>query len=134
MNIELEVIDNVIQAKYTDLKNGKYMAKVTNIDLRTEAQNSSQWLWFSQIATLFNKLNLDVTMVLKMDTKWNKDKVKAMIFDSIMEDLYNKKTSTKLNKDEYELIINTMTKAFGMRGITLPKFPDKSFLNKKETK
>ncbi len=123
MNIELEVIDNVIQPIYTELKNGKYEAKVTNIDLRSQAQNRSQYLWFSQIAKVFNDMNLDITMVLKMDTKWDGKKVKAMIFDSVMEDLYNKKSSTKLNKDEYELIILTITKAFGIRNITIPPFP-----------
>jgi len=123
MNIELEVIDNVIQPKYVELKNGKYVAKVTNIDLRTKAQNRSQWLWFAQIAQLFKKLNLDVTMVLRMDTKWTDKKVKAMIFDPTIEDLYQKDSSTKLNKDEYELIILSITKAFGMKGITLPRFP-----------
>ena len=123
MNIEIEVIDNVIQPKYVELKNGKYMAKVTNIDLRTINQNNAMWLWLDQIAKLFNKLNLDVTMVLRMDTKWNKDKVKVTVFDEVMEKLYQKKSSTKLNKDEYELIILTMTKAFGGRGIELPPFP-----------
>jgi len=123
MNIELEVIDNVIQPKYVELKNGKYMAKVTNIDLRTQKQSDSMWLWLTQIANLFNKLNLDVTMVLRMDTKWNKEKIKATVWDELMLNLYNKKSSTKLNKDELELIILTMTKAFGGRGITLPQFP-----------
>jgi len=123
MNIELEVIDNVIQPKYVELKNGKYMAKVTNIDLRTQKQSDSMWLWLTQIANLFNKLNLDVTMVLRMDTKWNKDKIKATVWDELMLKLYDKKSSTKLNKDEFELIILTMTKAFGGRGVTLPKFP-----------
>jgi len=123
MNIELEVIDNVIQPKYVELKNGKYMAKVTNIDLRTQKQSDSMWLWLTQIANLFNKLNLDVTMVLRMDTKWNKDKIKATVWDELMLKLYDKKSSTKLNKDEFELIILTMIKAFGGRGVTLPKFP-----------
>jgi len=123
MNIELEVIDNVIQPKYVELKNGKYIAKVTNIDLRTQKQSDSMWLWLTQIANLFNKLNLDVTMVLRMDTKWNKDKIKATVWDELMLKLYDKKSSTRLNKDEFELIILTMTKAFGGRGVTLPPFP-----------
>jgi len=123
MNIEIEVIDNVIQPKYVELKNGKYMAKVTNIDLRTQKQSDSMWLWLTQIANLFNRLNLDITMVLRMDTKWNKDKIKATVWDELMLKLYDKKSSTKLNKDEFELIILTMIKAFGGRGVTLPKFP-----------
>jgi len=123
MDIELEVISNVVQPKYVELKNGKYMAKVTNIDLRTQKQSDSMWLWLTQIANLFNRLNLDVTMVLRMDTKWNKEKIKATVWDELMLKLYDKKSSTKLNKDEFELIIMTLTKAFGGRGITLPKFP-----------
>ncbi len=92
-------------------------------DKRTIVQNSAQWKWFEQIANLFNSLNLDITMILKMDTKWNRNKVKANIFDPVIDDLYNKKSSTLLKKDEYDLIINTMTKAFGNKGITLPPFP-----------
>ena len=62
-------------------------------------------------------------MVLKIDTEWNRNKVKAMIFDPMIDNLYGKKSSTLLKKDEYEPIINGLTKAFGSKGITLPPFP-----------
>jgi len=123
MNIELEVIDNVIQPKYVELKNGKYLAKVTNIDLRTQAQNRSQWLWFDMIAKRLNDENVPTTQILKADIEWDRNKIKAIFFDPIMDLLYSKKTTTKLNKDEYTSIIDTMVKAFGHRGIELPPFP-----------
>ena len=123
LSIELEVIDNVIQPTYTELKNGKYEAKVNNIDLRTQAQNSAQWLWFQMIAKRLNDQNITTTQVLRPDITWDKDKVKAMFFDPLMYQLYKKRTTTKLNKNEYTMIIDVLTKAFGERGVQLPNFP-----------
>ncbi len=131
MNIELEIIDNVIQPKYVELKNGKYIAKVSNINLRTQAQNRSQWLWFDMIAKRLNDENIPTTQILKADIEWDRKKIKAIFFDPIMSLLYSKKTTTKLNKDEYTAIINTMTKAFGQRGIELPPFPSIEIKDKK---
>ncbi len=128
MNIDIEIIDNVIQPKYVELGNGKYQAKVTNIDLRTDSQNSSQWLWFTQIANKFNDNNIRTEQVIKPDIKWTKEKIKAMFFDSIMDKLYGKKTTTKLNKGEYTQIIDIMVKAFGEKGVELPPFPNKEML------
>ena len=128
MNIEIEVIDNVVQPKFVELKDGKYIAKVSNMDLRTQSQNASQWLWFTQIADKLNKENIRTEQVIKPDIDWTKDKVKAMFFDPIMDMLYGKDTSTKLNKDEYTQIIDVMTKAFGSKGIELPEFPNREMI------
>jgi len=123
MHLELEVIGNVIQPKYVELKDGKYIAKVNNNDLRTSSQNAAQWLWFQQIADKLNYENVPTTQILKADINWDKDKVKAMFIDPLIKVLYNKDSTTKLNKDQYDQLIDTITKAFGSKGISLPKFP-----------
>lgn len=124
MKITVTVIDEVLQFKQLpNFKDGNYEIEIKNIDLRTQAQNSALWLWLTQIANRLNNENIPTTQILKADVNWNKDKVKNMFFDPIIDMLYNKKSSTKLNKDEFELIILTMTKAFGGRGIELPSFP-----------
>lgn len=92
-------------------------------DKRTIVQNAAQWKWFEQIGDLFNNQNIPLTKIMRLETDWNKDKVKANIFDPVIDALYQKGSSTLLNKDEYELIIMTMNKAFGDKGITLPEFP-----------
>lgn len=131
MKIEVKVEGEVLQPQFLDgFKDGTYEIDIKNMSTRTTSQNSAQWLWLQQIAKSLNDLNVPTTQILKSDIKWNKEKVKYMFFDPIMEASYGKKSTTKLNKDEYELIILTLTKAFGQRGITLPAFP--SLENKKD--
>jgi len=131
MNIELEVIDNVIQPKYTELKDGKYIAKLTNMDLRTLSQNNALWLWLSQIAKRFNDDSVTTDMVIRPQVKWNKEKIKAMCFDPIMSLVTSKSSSTKLSKEEFSDTVETLVEAMGRKGQELPPFPDKSFLKEK---
>lgn len=131
MKIEVKVEGEVLQPQFLDgFKDGTYEIDIKSMSTRTTSQNSSQWLWLQQIANRLNDINVPTTQILRADIKWNKEKVKYMFFDPIMEASYGKKSTTKLNKDEYELIILTLIKAFGQRGITLPAFP--SLGNKKD--
>ena len=124
MKIQVTIQDEVLQFKeMTGFKDGTYEVEINNLNLRSNQQSRSMYLWLTQISKLLNSLNLDVSTVLKHDTSWSMEKVKIMIFDPIMLLLYGKTTTTKLNKDEYQLIIDTMTKSFGQKGITLPEFP-----------
>ncbi len=65
-----------------------------------------------------------ISETIKSEVEWNKDSVKTLIFDTVMKALYNKDSSTKLNKNEYEKIIDTITNIFANRGIVLPEFPN----------
>jgi len=133
MTIEIEILDEVIQPKFMDgFKNGKYEVKISKIDLRTNAQNRSQWMWFDMIAKKLNNENIPTTQILKSDIEWDRDKIKSIFFNPIMKMLYDKTSTTKLNKDEYTAIIDTITKAFGQRGIELPAFPSLEAKDKHE--
>jgi len=124
MKVEVEIIDEVMQFKQMlGFKNGRYEVEIKNLDTRTIKQNSALYLWLTQISNRLNHENIPTTQILKADVTWTMEKVKYMFFNPIMEMLYQKKSTTKLAKDEFELIIMTMTKAFGGRGITLPPFP-----------
>ena len=52
-------------------------------------------------------------------------KVKEMLFKPVVKSLYTKDSTTKLNKDEFELVIDTLVRYMGQKGITLPEFPNK---------
>jgi len=124
MKIEVEIIDEVMQFKQMpNFKNGRYEVEIKNLDTRTIKQNSALYLWLTQISNRLNHENIPTTQILKADVTWTLEKVKYMFFNPIMEMLYQKKSTTKLAKDEFELIIMTMIKAFGHRGIELPPFP-----------
>lgn len=131
MNIEIEVIDNVIQPKYVELKDGKYIAKMSNMDLRTLNQNNAMWLWLSQIAKQFNDDGITTEMVIRPQIKWNKEKIKVMCFDEIMWSVSSKKSSTKLSKEEFSNTVETLIEAMGRKGQELPGFPNEEMIKGK---
>jgi hypothetical protein len=68
-------------------------------------QNKSTHLWCSQIADYLNKEKFFIQDVIKLNTKWDMLKVKELIFKTVVKSLYTKDSTTKLNKDEFELLI-----------------------------
>jgi len=124
MKIIVTVQDEVLQfVQVPGFKDGQYEVDIKNMDTRTIKQNSALYLWLTQISNRLNYENIPTTQILKADVTWTMEKVKYMFFNPIMEMLYQKKSTTKLNKDEFTLIIDTMIKAFGQRGISIPDFP-----------
>ena len=121
--ITIKVEGGVIQWQEVDLPDGEYEATVKQEENRSPSQNSGQWLWFTQIANVLNRLNLPIEQLLQVDVNWTKKKVKYMFFDPVMEASCGVKSSTKLKMKDYEIIIFGLTKAFGEKGITIPAFP-----------
>lgn len=102
-----------------------YTVKISKSDKRTLAQNSSLHLWCNMIASKLNKEKMTIQHVIKLNSVWCGDRVKELIFKPTVEHLYDKKSTTKLNKDEFDLIIDTITKYLGEKGIECPEFPSK---------
>lgn len=125
MKIEVEIAGGVLQFKQMpeNFKDGIYEVEIKNMDSRTLTQNASLHLWMTQIANILNRENIPLTQVLKADITWNLEKVKWMIMKPLVEALFHTTTTTKLNKGDFYLLINTLTKMMGMRGITIPPFP-----------
>lgn len=135
MNITLKLengcfipYDKLEKDKLDKLKNGIYEVKLSNMDLRSLAQNRSQWLWLTHIAHTLNSNNMYISKTIKAEVNWNRDSVKALIFDPIINALYQKKSSTELKKDEYEKIIDTITGIFANKGVVIPPFPNRDKL------
>lgn len=95
------------------------------IDKRTIQQNASLHLWCNLIADHLNKENLTITDVIKAETQWSMNTVKENVFKPVVKSLYGKDSTTKLNKDEFEKIIDTMVLAFASKGIVIPEFPNR---------
>jgi predicted regulator of amino acid metabolism with ACT domain len=121
--IEIEIKDGFIIPQKTTLKDGIYIVNPKNQDLRTIAQNRALWKWLSEIANKLNNENLYITNIIKSEVEWNKDSVKNIIFDPVMKALYNKKSSTELQKKDFDLIIDNIVNIFAKKGIEIPEFP-----------
>ena len=133
MKISLKINQNgLIPATTEDLKAILTLPKncIYEVDIkaqkRSSQQNRAQWKWLEMIAYELNKQGLDINTVIKANTKWNKENVKALIFDPIVKSLYGKTSSTMLNINEYDEIIDTIILAFGQKGIIIPDFPSLS--------
>lgn len=122
--------------KISNLKDGIYEADIKDMDMRTLIQNASIHLWCTQIADTLNRENFFIQDVIKMNTKWNMIKAKEMIFKPVVKSLYTKDSTTKLKKDEFELIIDTIIRALSYKGVeNIPDFPSREsleFTDKKE--
>ena len=102
-----------------------YTVDIKNMDKRTIAQNKAIHLWCSMIAITLNKEDMFIKEVIKINTKWDMLKVKEMLFKPVVKQLYTKDSTTKLKKDEFELVIDTLVRYMAQKGITLPEFPNK---------
>lgn len=105
-----------------------YVVDVKNTSIRTLQQNKSIHLWCSQIATALNANNMYIKDTIKTEVSWSMDTVKEILFKPIVKALYNKDSTTKLDKNEFEKIIDTLTLIFANRGVTLPAFPNRDKL------
>jgi hypothetical protein len=103
-----------------------YVVDIKNFDLRTAKQNNALHLWCQQIADTLNAHGLYVGDVIKTESEWNMEKVKANIFKSAMMSLYDKKSTTTLNRGEIDGIINVIAHALGKKNVVVPPFPERS--------
>jgi len=105
-----------------------YEVDIKNIDIRSMQQNKSLHLWCGQIANTLNHHGLYVSQVIKADTTWTMETVKENIFKAVVKSLYNKNSTTKLNKNEFEKIIDVISLALGNKGVVVPPFPNREEL------
>jgi len=105
-----------------------YQVDIKNLDIRTLKQNASTHLWCTQIAKTLNDSNMYISDTIKTEVNWSMETVKEILFKPIVKALYNKNSTTKLSRNEFEKIIDTLTLIFGNKGVVLPPFPNKEDL------
>lgn len=121
--------DDKERSKLDELKDGvSYVVKINNSNLRSLKQNRSIHLWCEKIAQALNKENFFIQDVIKMNTKWDMLKVKEMLFKPVVKSIYTKDSTIKLNKDEFERIIDTLCLYMSQKGVVLPEFPNRERL------
>ena len=107
------------------LKDGIYTVDMKNMDMRTVLQNAALHKWFSMVSEALNDRGLSKVKVLKVDVMWSPGGVKEDLWKPIQKAVLDKKSTTKLNKDEIDSVYDTLNSALAMRfGISLP-FPSR---------
>ena len=135
MKVSLKIENGVIAPyskndlkKLQSIENAIYDVELKNSKTRTLPQNRAYHLWASQISEELNNLGLTIEDVLKKDSfrilmLWNSERVKELIFKPTIKAIFNKKSSTELNVDDFDKLIDTITEAFSYKGIEIPDFP-----------
>ena len=124
MKLQIQINDGVIQpTAVPDFKDGLYEIEINNLDTRTLKQNRAYHMWLTMIANRLNAENITTQQVLKPNIHWDGEKVKQMFTRPLIKVMFGVNTSAKLKKGDFDTLINTMTKAFGERGVQLPDFP-----------
>ena len=122
-------VDGDTREKLDTFPDGAYYeVEIKTMDTRTIQQNKSIHKWCDQISNTLNKEKFFIQDVIKMNTQWSMIKVKEMIFKPVVKSLYTKDSTTKLKKDEFELVIDTICRYMAQKGVTLPEFPNKDRL------
>ena len=94
-----------------------YVVDIKNQDIRTIQQNKLIHQVCKNISDELQKQNISLNTVLKHDTKVSMLAVKELMFKSVVMSLYGKDSTTKLNKDELDLVFNTLIMALGTKGL-----------------
>lgn len=115
--------------KLNKLKDGIYEVKLSNMDLRTLAQNRAFHLYFTMVAVQLNNSGLYINKLIKenkykADIDWSGDLVKNQLWRPIMEAILDKKSTTQLEKSEVDRVYNTLNRYLSGMGISVP-FPNR---------
>lgn len=138
MNLEIEIKDGFILPKKTTLKDGNYIAKVSNMDLRSIAQNKAFHLYFTLLSVALNDAGYSFTKVIKdeklykMDIDWSPNLIKENLWRPIQGAILKKKSTTELTKEEVTRIYDNLNRYTSERmGISVP-FPTYEIKEKKD--
>lgn len=129
---ELEA-DNFKQKSAFFLKNGHTVDLIKKKNTRSTKQNSSLHLLYTIIANKLNDVGMDFKYFgLKgtvINTRHNTHTVKEHIWRPIQKALFNIESTTKINTEQINEIVDVLSNYFGEKGIQI-EFPSKEQLKK----
>lgn len=97
--------------------NAIYGVKFGMLDKRTLQQNKLIHVFCNNVASALNNQGKYITDVIQYETQWSMQKVKDLIYRPVMEKIYDKKSTTKLNRDELNDIFDTVIQALASKKI-----------------
>jgi hypothetical protein len=92
---------------------------------RTITQNKAMHKYFELLASELNDAGLTMRKVLKpeIDIDWTPEAVKSYLWKPIQDALYQKNSTTELNRKQVSLVFETLNRHLGTKlGIHVP-FP-----------
>lgn len=93
---------------------------------RTGQQNRALHLFFETLAEELNTAGVDMKLILKglpVNIPATKTNIKEDIWKPIQWAMFNKKSTTQLEKGEIDKIYDTIVRHFGDMGMEVPRFP-----------
>ena len=112
--------------KQDNLKEGAiYQVDIKTTSVRTIAQNRLIHQVCKNISDELEKQRISLVSVLKHDTPCSMLAVKELMFKSVVRSVYGKDSTTKLNKDELNLVFDTLVLALGSKGMDTKNILDK---------
>ena len=119
---------SLVRPENTQKKLVEFLEMIKPKKLRTSLQNRASHKDWLMIAEKLNDAGLDMRKVLKQEISipWTTESVKEFIVKPIMEVMYNKKSTTQLEKntDEIEKLHNVIMRELGEKfGIEYHDFP-----------
>lgn len=91
---------------------------------RSDEQNRAFHLFFRMVAEELNNAGLDVKTFLKdgIELKWTEEMVKEIIWRTVQVAMFNKRSTTQLNKMEVSDVYEVINRKLCEHGISVP-FP-----------
>lgn len=86
---------------------------------RTNQQSRALHLMFTQLAEELNDRGKYISTVIRADARWNKDRVKELIWRAVQEKMFNKTSTTTLTTREIDEIFEVIQKALAEMGIVI---------------
>ena len=86
---------------------------------RSLKQNNSIHQLFENIADELNDSGMYIGQVIRLDAKWNKERVKELIWRPTQEVLHNKKSTTQLTTKEIDEVFEVIHQALANKGIQI---------------
>lgn len=86
---------------------------------RSNKQNNALHLMFENIADELNDSGMYIGQVIRLDARWNKERVKELIWKPTQEVLHKKKSTTQLTTKEIDEVFEVIHQALASKGIQI---------------
>lgn len=86
---------------------------------RTLAQNRALHKMFEVLADELNDRGKYISTVIRADARWDKNRVKELIWRAVQEKMFNKTSTTSLTTKEIDEIFEVIQKALAEMGIVI---------------
>ena len=98
---------------------------------RSLSQNKALWLWFTMVAETLNDGGMDIRTFIReeIEIPWSKDSVHDLLWIKLQIAMTGKKSTTKINTQEINKIMDVIIREADKRSIELPPFPSFEYLN-----